>query len=186
MKTHSPIPFAPPAWQLPFLRSLNPGERGLLVVACEEQPNKFLVEIFGRKLNWLYECPLGPIGGVLACKERWLGFADILDRSFAACRHHRYFYEVTDPLPLEIIRGSWRAASTMPLPACRLFLRTLSIGLRRTDTMTESEARLAGCNGSYRWSCLPSEEFKAHWTQDHPSHPWGAWEWFVQFERVDG
>jgi len=76
----NPLPFAPPAWQLPHLRSLKPGERRLLVVLAEPQPSPgFLARgvvgvvpdmdgvrwFMADGMSELVKCPLGPVGSII-------------------------------------------------------------------------------------------------------------------------
>jgi hypothetical protein len=132
------------------------------------------------------ECLLGPVGSVLACKEalrgdgqpgnRRVGIARYaLDGEMVLADGQDWLWDFETPqIPAE----------EMPVEWARLFLRTTAVDLRRTDSMTEEEAVAWGV--SRQWS-------KSHrvtvakncWDQDHPSHPWGAWAWFVGVEKLN-
>lgn len=62
--------------------------------------------------------------------------------------------------------------------------RTTDIDLRRTDSMTESESLAWGVSRQWSESHRVAVA-KNCWNLDHPSHPWGAWAWFVKIERIE-
>jgi hypothetical protein len=120
------------------------------------------------------ECPFGPVGGVLAVKERWRMLYS--DWSAATC-----VYEADDPArPL----FGWNPARSMRQENVRTFLRLLSIDLRQVGTMTAEEVfhwtGYRGAAGSLRNAA------EIIWDADNPARPWpDAWAWMGMVERVE-
>ena len=227
MKTSTnPRPYIAPAHQAAHLAGLGVGEKALIVASAKDQgcEAEYLENVepfpsgepytgwavkYAGQMFWLpRECPLGPVGGTLAVKERW------------ACHHTNDHYRVAfeaDGKAVGVMHdgaggwihvnhgwvlglakhrndGSWvgrsmyrnvRSAKTMPMHAVRTHLRILSIELRRVGTMTEEEALLWGV--SRQWAKSHRVNIaQDQWNADNPAHPWPeAWAWFAAVERME-
>lgn len=233
-------PYIPPPWQLPHMLATPIGGAVLMVERCEHSSPQAKsavhdmlkdrwafrsqeLEIDGRidfeliecqddryNVSPWFACPLGPVGTVLACKERWANGGLAEDgRDTVAFESDGSIYEDAylslgckfdfDVRDLEKSQPTvkwikWRSARSMPPWACRLFFRTTAIDLRRVDTMTEEEALAWGCGIKPKeqirrrrgeWIATPLNDAKDKWLADNPGATWGDWAWFIQAERVE-
>lgn len=245
METVNPKPYIPRPWQLPHMLATPIGGKVLMVERCEHSSpeaksavhdmlkdrwafrsqeleidgriNFELIECQDDRYNvspW-FECPLGPVGTVLACKERFLpckgtGDEHPIKPSEASyvCfrdgsqkfRSGKYYQQTPVEYQFNWPAGAiWRPARSMPLWACRLFFRTTAIDLRRVNSMTDNEALAWGCRpqtytqvpSGYGFSTPvpldvpPVFQARRHWEADNPGAKWGEWAWFRTAESVE-
>lgn len=198
MTTTKPKPYIPRPWQLPHMLATPVGGKVLIVERCEnpvEEDGDWIWFVLpdGSKLGQHNDddvakyrlakayCPLGPVGTVLACKERWAYLyrtADLMLDTFV-------YHAGASVANLEFVR--WRTARSMPLRACRLFFRTTAIDLRRVDTMTGDEFIDWGAGII---ETLPSgahgvRSAEDRWLADNPGAAWGDWAWFITAKRME-
>lgn len=145
--------------------------------------------------------PLGRVGDVLVCKERW---GDIRDSD---CLGHRPFADRRQNILYapDCPRGGyedclreeagikWHPASTMPRWAVRHRPIVIEAGVMRVKDLGGRQAMGAGMQvpahmpqdgADYDWAY---REFAAYWTRRFRKYPWESnpWVWTARVERED-